>query len=109
MTENQNNPPEPQPNFVNPANPEFSQRNPFVGKLLSSKRLTASDWDQDVREYRIELHPSMKFNPGDALAILPSNPPHVTSQFLQRVNIPPNLIITSLQPRDECSCSHMFP
>ena len=93
------------PHFKQQQNPDFCLENPFFGKLLSNKRLTASDWEQDVREYRIELHPSMHFTPGDALAILPSNPPGITTQFLQRVNISPNLIIKSIQARDECSFS----
>lgn len=89
--------------------PPFSFSNPYEGKLIQSKRLTAMDWNQDVRHYEIEIDPSMAFSPGDSLAVLPCNPLSVVQEFLKRVNISPDLIIESISLRDpKCKLSHFF-
>jgi len=79
---------------------EYNQQNPYIGTLLCNKRLTAEDWQQDVRHYEISLDSSMEFQPGDSLAVLPCNSTDEVMAFLKRVNIPVDTVITSIALRD---------
>jgi len=81
--------------------PNFNSDHPYWGRLLENKRLTDSNWNQDVRHYRIQLDSSMQFSPGDALAILPCNPQDLTLQLLARLNLDPQMQINSLTPTNQ--------
>jgi len=78
---------------------DYNFQNPYFSKLLCNKRLSAEDWQQDVRLYSFEINPSLSFSPGDSLAILPCNPKKEVNELLKRLNIPEDTVIHSLSMR----------
>lgn len=77
----------------------YDQKYPYQGLLLDQQRLTAEDWEQDVRHYVVQLDSSMKFDEGDSLAILPQNPEKEVLALLRRIQLSPDTVISQLVPQ----------
>ncbi|KYQ94424.1 NADPH-dependent diflavin oxidoreductase 1 [Tieghemostelium lacteum] len=71
-----------------------------VGTLTVNQRISAEDWEQDVRHLEIEIPNSVKYIPGDVAYIFPKNPEKSVHEILQLLNLDPDLIITHLEPSD---------
>jgi len=62
----------------------FNRKNPLIAKLTKAEMLTKPGSGKDTRHYEIDLLGSgLSFEPGDSLAILPTNCPEVVDDLLQ--------------------------
>jgi sulfite reductase alpha subunit-like flavoprotein len=72
----------------------------FFARLLDNRRITADDWEQDVRHVALDTTGSgISFAPGDVAWIYPRNNPEETDKFIQFMNLDPNAIIERIEPR----------
>eukprot|EP01132_Coremiostelium_polycephalum_P004558 gene4558-5680_t len=76
------------------------QSNYSVGKLTKNTRITANDWEQDVRHLEIELPTNLTYKSGDVAYILPQNPDDKVDQIIGLLKLNPDLIITKITPND---------
>ncbi|KAJ0986265.1 hypothetical protein J5N97_004621 [Dioscorea zingiberensis] len=68
-------------------------------KMIANQRLTQVDYERDVRHFEFEaLSPSMDYQVGDVLEILPSQNPFAVDAFIQHCNLDPECYIT-VQPK----------
>ena len=64
--------------------PVFNRKNPLIAKLKKVEMLTKPGSGKDTRHYEIDLLGSgLSFEPGDSLAILPTNCPEVVDDLLK--------------------------
>lgn len=62
----------------------FNRKNPLIAKLKKAEMLTKPGSGKDTRHYEIDLLGSgLAFEPGDSLAILPTNCPEVVDDLLK--------------------------
>jgi sulfite reductase (NADPH) flavoprotein alpha-component len=62
----------------------FNRKNPLIAKLKKAEMLTRPGSGKDTRHYEIDLLGSgLSFEPGDSLAILPTNCPEVVDDLLK--------------------------
>jgi sulfite reductase alpha subunit-like flavoprotein len=57
---------------------------------MVNNRITAAQWEQDVRHIELELaahQPSLAYNPGDVVCILPRNPSDAVAQMAERLGV----------------------
>ncbi len=67
-----------------PTKPVFNRKNPLIAKLKSTRMLTTPESGKDTRHYEIDLLGSgLTFEPGDSLAVLPTNCPGVVDDLLK--------------------------
>jgi len=52
---------------------KYTRNNPFPGKVLENYLLTAASSEKETRHVTISLEESMRYLPGDAVGIVPSN------------------------------------
>ena len=65
------------------AKPVYNRKNPLIAKLKKAEMLTKEGSQKDTRHYEIDLRDSgMSFEPGDSLAVLPTNCPGVVDDLL---------------------------
>ncbi|MFT5106029.1 MAG: sulfite reductase (NADPH) flavoprotein alpha-component [Pseudoalteromonas tetraodonis] len=63
--------------------PVFNRKNPLIAKLKKAEMLTKPGSGKDTRHYEIDLCGSgLTFEPGDSLAVLPTNCPEVVDDLL---------------------------
>ena len=68
---------------------------PAVGQVVANRRLTARGHFQDVRHVEVALGPGgPAFQPGDALALPPQQPPQAVHAFLRICGVRPCDILT---------------
>ncbi len=68
---------------------------PAVGQVVANRRLTAPGHFQDVRHVEVALGPGgPAFQPGDALALPPQQPPGAVHAFLRICGVHPADILT---------------
>ena len=61
----------------------FDKRNPFPGRVLGNMTLTGRGSSKEVRHVELSLEASgLKYEPGDALGILPENDPELVNGLL---------------------------
>ena len=61
----------------------YNRKNPCLAKLKKAVRLSAPDSPKDTRHYELDLSGSgMTFEPGDSLAVLPTNDPGLVEEVL---------------------------
>jgi len=66
------------------AKPVFNRKNPLIAKLKRADMLTKPGSGKDTRHYEIDLLGSgLTFEPGDSLAVLPTNCPEVVDDLLR--------------------------
>lgn len=89
----------PTSNARRPQAPPYNQQNPFEATLLANRRLTASDWEQDVRHIELDISESgMAYEPGDILCVLPANLPDAVDEFLAAAQLDGNRVIARITP-----------
>lgn len=62
----------------------YGKENPFSATVLLNQRITGRESSKDVRHIELSLEGSgLVYEPGDALAIVASNPPQLVEQLLE--------------------------
>ena len=62
----------------------WTRQNPFPGKLVVNRRLSSEDSEKDTRHFEIDLtNWGLSFEPGDSVAIYPTNDPNLVNQILR--------------------------
>ncbi|KAK3088044.1 hypothetical protein FSP39_013874 [Pinctada imbricata] len=92
------------PRFVNGVTVTESKtadnNNPYQARLLSNRRVTATDHFQDVRLVKLDISDSgMSYSPGDVVMIHPENSPETVSDFIQYMGLHSDSMFT-LQQND---------
>lgn len=68
--------------------PLWSRDNPFAGRLVVNRRLTAAESDKDVRHYEIDLGESgIAYEAGDSIAVHPVNDPELVAAILSALGV----------------------
>ncbi|MFN2542187.1 MAG: sulfite reductase subunit alpha [Chthoniobacterales bacterium] len=71
------------PKSVAPSSP-WTRANPFPGKLLVNRRLSAPESEKDTRHFEIDLaNWGLRFEPGDSVAIYPTNDPSLVDEIIR--------------------------
>lgn len=71
--------------------------NPFLSTVLENRRLTAPDWEQDVRHLELSIDESMVYQPGDVVSILPQNPTSQVNLALEILRADGDSFLTSVR------------
>jgi len=62
----------------------YDKQRPFPAKVLVNQKITGAASSKDVRHIELSLDGSgLKYEPGDALAVIVENPPQLVEEFLQ--------------------------
>jgi len=62
----------------------YGKDNPFRATVLANQRITGRDSTRDVRHIELSLEGSgLRYEPGDALAVIAANPPQLVVQLLE--------------------------
>eukprot|EP01127_Copromyxa_protea_P023966 TRINITY_DN9236_c0_g1_i1.p1 TRINITY_DN9236_c0_g1~~TRINITY_DN9236_c0_g1_i1.p1 ORF type:complete len:602 (+),score=123.03 TRINITY_DN9236_c0_g1_i1:217-1806(+) len=87
---------------------EISSENPFWATLKVNQRITAVDWEQDVRHLTFDISSSdIQYSTGDVAYIQPSNPSDKVTQLLKLLNYNPNTIITKITERQKAAMTRI--
>jgi len=66
----------------------FSRENPYPSQVLSNQRITGRGALKDVRHLELSLEGSgLKYEPGDALGVVPRNPPELVAAVLSELRL----------------------
>ena len=61
----------------------YNRKNPCLARLSKAVKLSAAESPKDTRHYELSLEGSgMEFEPGDSLAVLPTNDPELVEEVL---------------------------
>ncbi|MEC4748847.1 sulfite reductase subunit alpha [Methylomicrobium sp. Wu6] len=64
----------------------YSRKNPFPGKMLVNRLVTAASSSKETRHYEISIADSgMTYEAGDALCVVPTNCPDLVKDILQAI------------------------
>ncbi|KAN0008900.1 hypothetical protein ACTFIU_010182 [Dictyostelium citrinum] len=94
---------------INENNKEIKYEIPsqfYKSKLKVNKRITAQEWEQDVRHIELdigeckEVQPPIKYQSGDVAYVLPKNPIKRVNEFIELLGLHSNWIIESIEPID---------
>ncbi|KAL6044334.1 NADPH-dependent diflavin oxidoreductase 1 [Balamuthia mandrillaris] len=67
--------------------------------MIANRRLTAPDWQQDVRHIEFDLGDSnLTYQPGDVLYVLPQNIDENVDLFFKHSKLDPAAVITAIMP-----------
>ncbi len=70
--------------------PKHGRENPFAAELLVNQRITGRGSINDVRHIELSLEGSkLAFEPGDAVGVVPTNPPKLINQLVDLLNLDP--------------------
>lgn len=62
----------------------YDKHNPFPAEILVNQKITGKDSTKDVRHIELSLEGSgLRYEPGDALAVVAENPPRLVEQFIE--------------------------
>ncbi len=65
---------------------KYGKENPFAAEVLSNQKITGRHSTKDVRHIELSLEGSgLTYEPGDAVAVVGSNPPQLVAQFLDLI------------------------
>jgi sulfite reductase (NADPH) flavoprotein alpha-component len=68
---------------MNPTTSPYSRSNPFPGKLIANRRLTAPDSPKDTRHFEIDLTGwGLSFEVGDSMSIYAPNDPALVEEII---------------------------
>lgn len=71
-----------------PAESTWSPTRPFAAEVLANQRITATDSSKDVRHIELDLRGAgFDYEPGDALGVLPRNPPELVEAVLESLHL----------------------
>ncbi|MGR9051539.1 MAG: sulfite reductase subunit alpha [Gammaproteobacteria bacterium] len=66
--------------------PKYNRKNPFPGKMLVNRLLTAENSSKETRHYEISIADSdLTYEAGDALCIVPSNCPDLVHGIIEAI------------------------
>ncbi|XP_015986488.2 NADPH-dependent diflavin oxidoreductase 1 isoform X3 [Rousettus aegyptiacus] len=87
-----------------------SERQPFLARMVTNRRVTGPSHFQDVRLIEFDITGSgINFAAGDVVLILPQNAASHVQQFCQALGLDPNQCFT-LRPREpDVSCPERLP
>lgn len=69
----------------------WSAKRPFQAELIANQRLTSRESDKDVRHIELDLAGAgLDYAPGDALGVLPHNPPRLIASVLEALKLDGN-------------------
>ena len=70
--------------------PAYSRGRPYLADVLVNQKITGAGSTKDVRHIELSLEGSgLSYEPGDALAVLASNPPELVAEFLGVLGLDP--------------------
>ncbi len=70
------------------ARPGYSRSQPFPAEILVNQRITGNGSTKEVRHYELNLDGSgLEYQPGDALGIIPQNPPELIERLLEATGL----------------------
>lgn len=79
-----------------PAVPRHDRAHPFEAELLVAQPIVGRGSTRDVRHVELSLEGSgLRYEPGDSLAILPSNPPTLVAQLLETLDLDGDAPVTT--------------
>ena len=79
-----------------PAEPAWSPTHPFAAEVLANQRITAADSAKDVRHIELDLTGAgLDYEPGDALGVVPRNPPELVEAVLDTLHLDGNTRVAS--------------
>lgn len=62
----------------------YDKHRPFAAEVISNQKITGAGSSKDVRHLELSLEGSgLRYEPGDALAVIVENPPQLVEQLLQ--------------------------
>lgn len=71
-----------------PATPVYSRAQPFPAQVLVNQKITARDSSKTVQHIELSLEGSgLTYQPGDALGVMPANPPELVDELLQALRL----------------------
>ncbi|QRK07436.1 assimilatory sulfite reductase (NADPH) flavoprotein subunit [Archangium violaceum] len=71
-----------------PVTPTFSRENPYPSQVLANQRITGRGAIKDVRHLELSLEGSgLTYEPGDALGVVPRNPPELVAAVLSELRL----------------------
>ncbi|CAI8972804.1 assimilatory sulfite reductase (NADPH) flavoprotein subunit [Methylocaldum szegediense] len=74
----------------------YSKKQPFPAVLLDNLRLTGRGSTKDVRHIELSIEGSgLRFEPGDALGVLPTNRPETVADLMESLGLDPGAIISA--------------
>ena len=80
--------------------PVYNRKNPCLARLKKAVKLSTDASPKDTRHFELDLTGScMTFEPGDSLAVLPTNDPALVSEFLTVLGYTGDEAVTDLDPK----------
>lgn len=74
---------------------KYDKHKPFPAEVLVNQKITGSGSTKDVRHVELSLEGSgIRYEPGDALAVITENPPALVQQFLGELDLAPDSEVT---------------
>jgi sulfite reductase (NADPH) flavoprotein alpha-component len=74
----------------------WTRQNPFPGKLTVNRRLSTPDSEKDTRHFEVDLKGwGLSFEPGDSLAVYPTNDPQLVDEIIRAVGAKGDEIVTA--------------
>jgi sulfite reductase (NADPH) flavoprotein alpha-component len=74
-----------------PSTPRHDRAHPWLAELLVNQPIVGRGSTRDVRHVELSIDGSgLRYEPGDALGVLPVNPPALVTQFLEALKLPPD-------------------
>jgi len=72
----------------------FDKNNPFPAEVLVNQKITGGSSSKDVRHIELSIEGSgLTYEPGDALAIIASNPPRLVGEMLRELALDVNATV----------------
>ncbi|MEL7186860.1 MAG: assimilatory sulfite reductase (NADPH) flavoprotein subunit [Pseudomonadota bacterium] len=73
----------------------YDRNNPFAAEVLVNQKITGGSSSKDVRHVELSLEGSgLKYEPGDALAVVVNNPPQLVAEVLEVLGIAEPVTVT---------------
>ncbi len=83
------------PHLVPVASRAHSRKNPFLAPVLEIQPITGQGSSKDVRHVVLSLEGSgLRYEPGDALGVWPTNPPQLVQRFLTLLDLDADAEVT---------------
>ncbi|MDF0530612.1 sulfite reductase subunit alpha [Tsukamurella sp. 8F] len=84
-----------------PAPPRWSKRSPYQARVLVNRRLSLAGSSKEIHHFELDLGDSgIEYQPGDALAVLPVNPPALVQALLDALELDPDTDVDGVPLRE---------
>lgn len=78
-----------------PTAPHYDRQQPFMAEVLVNQKITGGNSTKDVRHIELSLEGSgIRYEPGDALAVIAENPPALVSELLEVLQLDSDIAVT---------------